>query len=84
MAHNYLIINAIPSCPLEINAVRAMTQCFRQLKIMSFTYIILLFTLTTLIEKDTIECRESKEVNNNDNNKTYKTENKVDAKFFKF
>ena len=62
MAHNYLIINVIPSCQLEINAVREMTRCFRQLKIMSFTYLILLFTLTTLIEKDTIECRESKEV----------------------
>ena len=51
---------------------------------MRFTYVILLFTLTTLIEKDTIECRESKEVNNNDNNKTNKTENKVDTKSTKF
>ena len=29
---------------------------------MSFTYVILLFTLTTVIEKDKIDCRESKEV----------------------
>ena len=28
---------------------------------MSFTYVILLFTLTTVIEKDIIDCRESKE-----------------------
>ena len=29
---------------------------------MSFTDVILLFTLTTVIEKDIIDCRESKEV----------------------